>query len=145
MSEKADKLDQLFTIQESLQVRIRRKLVKKTTLGIFYPHFAEFPNMNVFDKGASYGDLPVPIRLGLNQGAIAGECNEVLEALGLLPKFGAKWWKEKIDYDHVKEELMDELHFLLVSFLTLGMTAQEVFDGYCEKMNVNQERQDNQY
>lgn len=82
---------------------------------------------------------------------------------------GGKWWKhyvdglargelttkgandgyletlEKQEHAHLVEESIDVLHFLLCTWIRLGIPAEQVFDAYCAKMNINKERQDNKY
>ena len=50
--------------------------------------------------------------------------------------------------EHIKEiklELIDIMHFLLSACLELRMDADEVYALYCEKMQVNHERQEGDY
>lgn len=71
--------------------------------------------------------------------ALTAEVCETREALTQ----DVKWWKDKRKDDNgVKEEMIDQLHFLMSQFLSMGMTAQEVFDIYCEKNKANFERKD---
>jgi len=82
---------------------------------------------------------------------------------------GGKWWKEYMEgrgtwghlspifiTRHIKDielqnkakiliESIDVLHFLLIVWLTLGLTSEEVFEAYKAKMGVNQKRQDEHY
>lgn len=49
---------------------------------------------------------------------------------------------------HMKEiklELIDIQHFLLSAFIELNMDADEIYKLYCEKMQVNHERQEGEY
>jgi len=54
-----------------------------------------------------------------------------------------KWWKTKnqVDYNKVKEEVVDILHFLVSMCLTLDMTSDELFAIYKNKHNENIDRQ----
>lgn len=70
-----------------------------------------------------------------------------------------KWWSKRsgnkkvaeadlYNIEHVQEikmELIDIQHFLLSAYLELGMTAEEVYDLYNEKMAVNYKRQEGEY
>ncbi len=54
-----------------------------------------------------------------------------------------KWWKNDntIDFDKLKEELVDVLHFFLGMCIDSGMTADELFDIYLKKNKENYDRQ----
>lgn len=60
-----------------------------------------------------------------------------------------KHWSTKKDnipdWDKVKEEYVDALHFFLSLALINGWSADDIFDGYCEKNKVNIERQNTGY
>jgi len=84
---------------------------------------------------------------------------------------GGKWWKEYLGktgrdtWGHLSPiflnryirdielqnrakiivESMDVLHFLLIVWVTLGLTPEEVFEAYKAKMGINQKRQDEHY
>ena len=63
---------------------------------------------------------------------------------------GNKLVEEKDLYNeaHIKEiklELIDIMHFLLSACLELRMDADEVYALYCEKMQVNHDRQEGDY
>lgn len=70
-------------------------------------------------------------------------------------KNGLPWKKHKHDYgrpltqaelDHVIEEIVDLLHFVLNGFLAARVTtANEVYARFMAKHRVNHERQDNGY
>lgn len=71
--------------------------------------------------------------------ALQAEVCEVREALTQR----VKWWKLKIKDDNgVKEEMIDCLHFLMSGFLAMGMTAEDVYNIYCEKNKENFTRKD---
>lgn len=59
-----------------------------------------------------------------------------------------KWWKKKVP-DNLKEEQVEEsidiFHFLMAIWLSLGLTAEDVFKVYTEKMGVNIKRQEMGY
>lgn len=69
--------------------------------------------------------------------ALFTELSEVLEEVNW------KWWKNKkeVDYDKVKEELIDVFHFFMSLCLKLGMGADELFDRYMAKNKENFDRQ----
>jgi dimeric dUTPase (all-alpha-NTP-PPase superfamily) len=77
--------------------------------------------------------------------AIKGEVVELQEALGYLPDGMKKWWKSSVDYDHVFEESIDILHFLLSLWNRLGVDAKDVWNEYSRKMGINFKRQDENY
>ena len=57
-----------------------------------------------------------------------------------------KWWKkDKDDWDNVKVELVDMLHFWVSMCTIAGMDAQDVFDLYQKKHQLNVKRQDEGY
>jgi phosphoribosyl-ATP pyrophosphohydrolase len=55
-----------------------------------------------------------------------------------------KWWKggSVTDWDNVKIELIDMLHFLISMMQVAGMSPQEVYELYMKKNNLNHHRQD---
>ncbi|MDR3185421.1 MAG: dUTPase [Christensenellaceae bacterium] len=61
----------------------------------------------------------------------------------LLDEVNFKWWKNKkeINYDNVKEELIDILHFFVSSCIKVGMTSKETYLRYIEKNKENFKRQ----
>ena len=69
---------------------------------------------------------------------------EVSELIDCVPW---KWWAhyQKEDIEHAKIELIDIIHFVISLAQTLGMSAQEVFDTYMRKNEVNFQRQDSGY
>jgi len=57
-----------------------------------------------------------------------------------------KWWKKDIeDWDNVKIELVDMLHFWVSMCTVAGLTAQEVMELYAKKNKLNHNRQDQGY
>lgn len=67
----------------------------------------------------------------------------ISELAELLDEVNFKWWKNKkeIDYNLVKEELIDILHFFASMCLKVGMDSQEVFQRYINKNKENFNRQ----
>ncbi len=91
------------------------------------------------------------------------------EAMELWEGSGGKWWKsyedgngeflerwgkltvneaetvlkqiELINEEHNKEEIIDLLHFVLEACLQYGMSAEEIYNIYSQKMVKNRERQ----
>jgi len=69
--------------------------------------------------------------------ALADEAFEMLHLLNWKP-----WKNEKeLDIDALKEEAIDALHFLLQIFILLGMDANEIYDAYKSKLEINYKRQ----
>ncbi|MAH80232.1 MAG: dUTPase [Rickettsiales bacterium] len=57
-----------------------------------------------------------------------------------------KWWKkDDDDWDNVKVELVDMLHFWVSMCTMAGMDAKEVFELYAKKNKLNFKRQDEGY
>ena len=68
----------------------------------------------------------------------------ISELSELLDEVNFKWWKnpKTIDYDRVKEELIDIFHFFMSMCLKVGMNADEVYQRYIEKNKENFKRQE---
>ncbi len=57
-----------------------------------------------------------------------------------------KWWKKMDDdWDNVKIELVDMLHFWVSMCTIAGLTAQDVVELYFKKNQLNHKRQDEGY
>ena len=58
-----------------------------------------------------------------------------------------KWWAkyQKFDQQNAKVEIVDLFHFLISAAQVLGMTAEDVFEAYCKKNEVNFQRQESGY
>jgi dimeric dUTPase (all-alpha-NTP-PPase superfamily) len=58
-----------------------------------------------------------------------------------------KWWAkyQKFDEQNVRVEIVDMLHFLISLAQVAGMSADDVFQAYCRKNEVNFKRQDSGY
>ena len=58
-----------------------------------------------------------------------------------------KWWKDKdsIDWDHVRMELIDELHFWVSKCQLVGLNPDNLTELYMKKNKLNQIRQDKGY
>lgn len=67
----------------------------------------------------------------------------VSELAELLDEVNFKWWKnpKTVDYDRVKEELIDIFHFFMSMCLKVGMDADEVYRRYIAKNKENFDRQ----
>jgi Uncharacterized protein conserved in bacteria len=64
----------------------------------------------------------------------------------LLNEVNFKWWKnpKEIDYNAIKEELVDILHFLISMCLKVGITADDLYQTYLTKNRENFARQKGQ-
>lgn len=68
----------------------------------------------------------------------------ILVELGeLLCEVNYKWWKNKkpVNEDAAREELVDVLHFLISMCIRMGMTADDLYNGYVSKNKENFDRQ----
>lgn len=65
------------------------------------------------------------------------------EVTELLNEVNYKWWKnpKPVNERAVKEEIVDILHFFVSICLTAGMTADELYEIYCDKNSENIARQ----
>ncbi|MGE4170053.1 MAG: dUTPase [Candidatus Margulisiibacteriota bacterium] len=72
--------------------------------------------------------------------ALRQESAEAIDSLGW------KWWKKgEDDWDNIKIELVDMLHFWVSMCTISGMNAQEVFELYFKKNDLNHKRQEQGY
>jgi dimeric dUTPase (all-alpha-NTP-PPase superfamily) len=58
-----------------------------------------------------------------------------------------KWWAkyQKFDEQNARVEVVDLFHFLISLAQVLGMSADDVFECYCKKNEVNFQRQNSGY
>ena len=58
-----------------------------------------------------------------------------------------KWWAKYQNFDeqNARVEVVDLFHFLISLAQVLGMSADDVFNAYCKKNEVNFKRQDSGY
>ena len=61
----------------------------------------------------------------------------------LLCEVNYKWWKNKkpVNEDAAREELVDVLHFLISMCIRMGMTTDDLYNGYVSKNKENFDRQ----
>ena len=72
--------------------------------------------------------------------AMRQESSEAIDSLSW------KWWKKMDDdWDNIKIELVDILHFWVSMCLVAGLDAQEVMALYFKKNELNHTRQDQGY
>lgn len=68
------------------------------------------------------------------------------ESAELVDSLAWKWWKKGDDnWDNVKIELVDMLHFWVSMCTVVGLTAADVIDLYMKKNALNHHRQSNGY
>ena len=69
---------------------------------------------------------------------------EIAELIDSVPW---KWWAnyQEFDRQNARVEVVDLFHFLISSAQVLGMTADDVFELYVKKHEVNKNRQDSGY
>jgi len=63
-------------------------------------------------------------------------------------RFGSlEWWAKYQEFDeqNARVEVIDLFHFLISLAQTLGMTADDVFNAYLKKNEVNHQRQQSGY
>lgn len=111
-----DKLEEIFKMQYELNKRI----------GI------DSANMSDDDK----------IKWTLNYSrALAQENSELVDSLPW------KWWAKYQDFNiqNARVEVVDMLHFLVSIAQVLGMSAEDFYQAYAKKNNINHNRQDSGY
>ena len=111
-----DKLEEIFKMQYELNRRV----------GI------DSSNLSDEDK----------IKWTLNYSrALAQENSELVDSLPW------KWWAkyQKFDIQNARVEVVDMLHFLVSMAQVLGMTADDFYQAYTKKNQVNHNRQDSGY
>jgi len=111
-----DKLNHIFELQKQLNKRI----------GV------DTDNMNEEDQ----------IKWVLNYcRALSQETAELIDSVPW------KWWAkyQKFDKQNARVEVVDMFHFLISLGQVLGLTADDIYNGYLEKNKVNFARQDNGY
>jgi dimeric dUTPase (all-alpha-NTP-PPase superfamily) len=69
------------------------------------------------------------------------------ETAELIDSVPWKWWAkyQKFDEQNAKVEVVDLFHFLVSLAQTLGMTADDVYQAYVKKNQVNHQRQESGY
>jgi NTP pyrophosphatase (non-canonical NTP hydrolase) len=116
-------------------------------LDIIFNKQKEFQKkMNIFKLIKNEKDK----QLYINQNILA-IMEEVIEALRKTPyknpnyvKFG--WKKNQLwDIEKFKIEIIDIFHFLINLCLIVNISSEDFFNIFCEKNNINTERQKNNY
>ena len=112
-----DKLNELFQMQDSLNKRI----------GV------DTDNMNSEDEKAEW---------------VLNYCRAMSQELAeLTDSVPWKWWAkyQKFDLQNARVEVVDLFHFLISLAQVLGMDADDVYNVYLKKNEVNLQRQDSGY
>lgn len=74
------------------------------------------------------------------------ECALKQESAEAIDSLNWKWWKkDEDDWDNVKVELVDMLHFWVSMCTMADMDAKEVFELYAKKNKLNFKRQEEGY
>jgi len=69
------------------------------------------------------------------------------ETAELIDSVPWKWWAkyQKFDEQNARVEVVDLFHFLVSLAQTLNMSAEDVYQAYLKKNQVNHQRQDSGY
>ncbi len=72
---------------------------------------------------------------------------QIHESIELEDDLPWKWWKDygDIDWDNIRVELIDELHFWVSKCQLVGLDPEKLADLYIKKNKLNQIRQDKGY
>ena len=96
-------------------------------------------------------------RIGVNMEAMSDEektkwilnyCRAMTQEIAeLTDSVPWKWWAkyQKFDEQNARVEVVDLFHFLISLAQTLGMSADDVFNAYVKKNEVNVKRQESGY
>lgn len=89
-------------------------------------------------------DLPdlCPQHIPMTVTSINAEVGEILEEYQ-----GWKDWKDDVTFDswNLLYEVVDLWHFIINLTLYLGFDANDVFEAFCKKNQINHERQNSDY
>jgi dimeric dUTPase (all-alpha-NTP-PPase superfamily) len=116
MSTPSDKLEEIFRLQQDLNVR----------MGVDLRELSEEEQ----------------IRWVLNYSRAMNQ--EIAELTDSVPW---KWWAkyQKFDKQNARVEVIDLFHFLVSLAQSLGMTADDVYQAYLKKNEINVKRQESGY
>lgn len=111
-----DKLEEIFSLQEALNMRIGVNL-----------------------EGLSEAEQTQWV---LNYTRAMQQ--EIAELIDSVPW---KWWAkyQKFDIQNARVEVVDLFHFLISTAQALGMSAEDVYQAYLAKNQVNHQRQESGY
>ena len=115
-TEKMDKMEEIFNLQEKLNTRI----------------------------GVIINDINDEDRAKWILNYIRAMQQELAELTDSVPW---KWWAKYQEFDkqNAKVEIVDLFHFLISLAQVMGMSADDVYEAYLKKNQVNHERQDSGY
>tara|TARA_B100000242_G_C42990674_1_gene459909 strand:- start:458 stop:856 length:399 start_codon:yes stop_codon:yes gene_type:complete len=115
-TEKMDKMEEIFNLQEKLNTRI----------------------------GVIINDMNDEDRAKWILNYIRAMQQELAELTDSVPW---KWWAKYQEFDkqNAKVEIVDLFHFLISLAQVMGMSADDVYEAYLKKNQVNHERQDSGY
>lgn len=116
MSQKSDKLEEIFCLQETLNKRI----------------------------GVNLADLSEEEKTKWVLNYTRAMNQEIAELVDSVPW---KWWAkyQEFDMQNARVEVIDLFHFLVSLAQTLGMSADDVYQAYLKKNEVNHARQESGY
>ena len=112
-TEKMDKMEEIFNLQEKLNTRI----------------------------GVIINDMNDEDRAKWILNYIRAMQQELAELTDSVPW---KWWAKYQEFDkqNAKVEIVDLFHFLISLAQVMGMSADDVYEAYLKKNQVNHDRQD---
>ena len=115
-TEKMDKMEEIFNLQEKLNTRI----------------------------GVIINDINDEDRAKWILNYIRAMQQELAELTDSVPW---KWWAKYQEFDkqNAKVEIVALFHFLISLAQVMGMSADDVYEAYLKKNQVNHERQDSGY
>lgn len=134
----SDKLDELFSMQSSLNDRVFKK---QNILSV--EDGSPLTSETLINRGKITERGPnTDTNRWLNNflNAMEAEGHELREELL------QKWWsKDHLDMQNIRVEIIDQLHFWISLAMTAGMTADDVYRIYRQKNEVNLNRQEQGY
>lgn len=111
-------------------MRLQELLKMQYTFGSKFTNFGQLDGLEKQEKLLDFIDHSIE------------ELIEVRRELPLRKHWKKDRYSARPDYEKVKEEMIDVLHFILTLFLILDMDAHDIFEAYCAKHKVNYERQE---
>jgi NTP pyrophosphatase (non-canonical NTP hydrolase) len=117
-----DKLDIIFQTQKKLQERLAFNRIE-----------------NLQDKQQYINQMIL---------ALVEESVEIMRSTAYKnPDYVKFGWKKKQynDFDHMKEEIVDLMHFLVNLSLVIDMDSEEFYSIYAKKNKINHDRQNDGY
>ncbi|MDR2266884.1 MAG: dUTPase [Christensenellaceae bacterium] len=101
----------------------------------------------IFNLQKQFDDLVVERRnlhaISVDEWMQKGTLALMSELAELLSETNFKWWKnpKELNYENIKEELIDILHFLTSACMKVGMDSKETYQRYINKNKENFNRQ----